>query len=188
MRWVVDLYFAFLRVSIAVLLAAMVILVFTNVVLRYALNSGLTISEEMSRLAFVWLIFLGAAVALREHAHIGIDTMIRALPPTLAKACVLLGYILMLLACVLLLQGAWTQSVLTWAAITPAAGISMAWFMIPAVIFSVTALLHLGAETLAILTGRLDISNIVLVQESEDLPPPTTSPVPPLPAASGFGR
>lgn len=188
MRQIVALYFASLRVAIALLLAAMVILVFANVILRYALNSGLTISEEMSRLAFVWLIFLGAAVALREHSHIGIDTMIRALPPRIAKACVLFGYLLMSLACALLLQGAWTQSVLTWGAVTPAAGISMAWFMIPAVVFSFTALLHLGGETIAIVSGRLDIAKVVLVQESEDLPPPGNAHTPPLPASLGFKR
>lgn len=187
MKRIVDLYFAFLRVSIALLLAAMVVLVFANVVLRYALNSGLTVSEELSRLAFVWLIFLGAAVALREHGHIGIDTVIRALPPQAAKVCVLSGYVLMLLACMLLLQGAWAQSLLTWSTVTPAAGISLAWFMIPAVIFSITAILLLGAEAIAILTGKLDLSRIVLVQESEDLPPSGASYTLP-PVASGIGR
>lgn len=37
----------------------MVVLVFTNVVLRYALNSGIAVSEELSRWLFVWLTFLG---------------------------------------------------------------------------------------------------------------------------------
>ena len=38
-----------LGVCIALMLALMVVLVFTNVVLRYALNSGIAISEELSR-------------------------------------------------------------------------------------------------------------------------------------------
>lgn len=188
MQRLTELYFALLRVAIALLLAAMVVLVFSNVVLRYAFNSGLTVSEELSRLAFVWLIFIGAAVALRDHAHIGIDTMIRALPPKAAKLCVLLGYLLMLLACALLLQGSWAQSVLTWGAVTPAADISMAWFMIPAVVFSATALLLLGAEALAILTGRIDIATAVLVQESEDLLPPDAPQAGLPPVAPGLGR
>src|SRR2546423_2066887 len=45
----------------------MMILVFGNVVLRYALNSGITMSEEMSRWLFVWMTFLGAIVALKEQ-------------------------------------------------------------------------------------------------------------------------
>ncbi|MBU0892182.1 MAG: TRAP transporter small permease subunit, partial [Gammaproteobacteria bacterium] len=48
-------------------LAAMVVLVFGNVVLRYVFNTGITISEELSRWLFVWLTFMGAVVALREH-------------------------------------------------------------------------------------------------------------------------
>ena len=188
MRRLVDLYFAALRLVIALLLAAMVILIFGNVVMRYALNSGITMSEELSRLAFVWLIFLGAALALRDHAHIGIDTLIRSLPPKAAKACVLVGYALMLVACVLLIQGGLEQARLTWSAVTPAAGISMAWFMIPVVVFSVTALLILGVEGVSILTGQIDISNAVLVQESEDLlPPDATRPALP-PVAAGLGR
>ncbi|MET0257924.1 MAG: TRAP transporter small permease [Methylobacterium sp.] len=184
----VDAYFWLLKVAIAALLAAMVFLVFGNVVMRYALNSGITVSEELSRLAFVWLIFLGAALALRDHAHIGIDTMIRALPPKAAKAAVLLGYGLMLVACALLIQGSVEQATLTWSAVTPAAGISMAWFMIPVVVFSLTALLLLGVEALAILTGRIDISNAVLVQESEDLLPPDANRPTLPPVAAGLGR
>ncbi|KQT85119.1 TRAP transporter small permease [Aurantimonas sp. Leaf443] len=188
MQKLVDLYFQTLKAAIALLLAVMVILVFGNVVMRYALNSGITVSEEMSRLAFVWLIFLGAALALRDHAHIGIDTLIRALPRKAAKACVLAGYLLMLLACALLLQGGFEQSTLTWNAVTPAAGISMSWFMIPVVIFSVTAILLLGAEALAILTGRIDLSSAVLVQDSEDLLPPDAARPAEPPVAAGLGR
>jgi len=170
MRRIVDAYFALLRLTIAGLLAAMVVLVFGNVVLRYGLNSGITSSEELSRLAFVWLIFLGAALALREHAHIGIDTLIRTLPPALARLAVLLGYALMLLACVLLFQGVWGQLVLTWATSTPVTGISIGWFLVPALVFAVTALGLLVAEGLGIATGRIDLSHVVLVQESEDQP------------------
>lgn len=188
MQRIVDFYFWMLKAAIALLLAAMVILIFGNVVMRYALNSGITMSEELSRLAFVWLIFLGAALALRDHAHIGIDTLIRALPPKAAKACVLAGYLLMLVACALLIQGSLEQSMLTWSAVTPAAGISMSWFMIPVVVFSVTALLLLGVEAFAILTGRIDIAEATLVQESEDLlPPDATRPALP-PVAAGLGR
>jgi len=39
-------------------LAVMVVLLFGNVALRYLFNSGINASDEVSRLAFVWLIFL----------------------------------------------------------------------------------------------------------------------------------
>ena len=50
---------------IALCLALMVVMVFGNVVLRYGFNSGITVSEELSRWLFVWMTFLGAIVALR---------------------------------------------------------------------------------------------------------------------------
>ena len=81
MERILDLYCAFLKGVIALCLAVMVVLVFGNVVLRYGFNSGITISEELSRWLLVWLTFLGAIVAVREHAHLGVDTLVRMLPP-----------------------------------------------------------------------------------------------------------
>ena len=74
MERILDLYCAFLKGVIALCLAVMVVLVFGNVVLRYGFNSGITISEELSRWLLVWLTFLGAIVAVREHTHLGVDT------------------------------------------------------------------------------------------------------------------
>jgi TRAP-type C4-dicarboxylate transport system permease small subunit len=59
MSKIVEGYFQFLKVLIALCLAAMVVLVFGNVVLRYAFNMGITLSEEVSRWLFVYLTFLG---------------------------------------------------------------------------------------------------------------------------------
>ena len=50
MTRIIDFYFFGLKVIIAFLLAAMVVLVFGNVVLRYAFNQGITSSEELSRI------------------------------------------------------------------------------------------------------------------------------------------
>ncbi len=60
-----------LEAGIALLLAVMVVLVFGNVVLRYGFNSGITVSEEVSRWMFIWLTFLGAVIALKERGHLG---------------------------------------------------------------------------------------------------------------------
>ncbi|HCO54184.1 MAG TPA: TRAP transporter small permease, partial [Pelagibacterium sp.] len=62
---------------LAALLFGMVIMVATNVVLRYGFNSGLTFSEEMSRYFFVWLTFIGAVLAFKDHGHIGVETLVR---------------------------------------------------------------------------------------------------------------
>ena len=109
MERIFDLYCAFLKAVIALCLAVMVVLVFGNVVLRYGFNSGITISEELSRWLLVWLTFLGAIVAVREHTHLGVDTLVRMLGPTGKRICFVVNYCLMLFADWLLLSGSWRQ-------------------------------------------------------------------------------
>ena len=70
-----------INLLIALALAVMVVMVFGNVVLRYAFNSGIAISEEVSRWLFVWITFLGAIVAVRERGHLGTDFLLARLPP-----------------------------------------------------------------------------------------------------------
>ena len=69
MTRIIDRACKFLEFLIALGLAIMVVLVFGNVVLRYGFNSGITLSEEVSRWLFIWCTFLGAIVALREHGQ-----------------------------------------------------------------------------------------------------------------------
>lgn len=96
----------------ALALAVMVTLVFGNVVLRYAFNTGIAWAEELARLMFVWLIFLGAVLALREHAHLGVEMLQAKLPRPLRRACAVLSHLLMLYGLWLFLYGSWTQTVI----------------------------------------------------------------------------
>src|SRR5437763_6636170 len=85
-------------------LALMVLMVFGNVVLRYGFNSGITVSEELSRWLFVWMTFLGSVVALRNHAHLGTDALVSRLRPAGKKACYVAAHLLMLYLCWLMAQ------------------------------------------------------------------------------------
>ena len=64
LKKIIEGYCQILNLLTAAALAVMVILVFGNVVMRYGFNSGITMSEELSRWLFVWLTFLGAIVAM----------------------------------------------------------------------------------------------------------------------------
>ena len=77
----IDRCCRWINLLIALALAVMVAMVFGNVVLRYGFNSGIAVSEELSRWLFVWMTFLGAVVALNERAHLGTDSLISRLPP-----------------------------------------------------------------------------------------------------------
>lgn len=56
-------------------------LVLLNVFMRYFLNSPLTWSEEVATACFVWTIFMGGAVTFRNKAHLGVDIVVKHLPP-----------------------------------------------------------------------------------------------------------
>src|SRR5437762_8023723 len=99
MRSLVEGYFHVLKLIVVLCLALMVVMVFGNVVLRYGFNSGITVSEELSRWLFVWMTFLGATVAVRNHAHLGTDALVARLSKRGKKACFVAAHVLMLLMC-----------------------------------------------------------------------------------------
>ncbi|MEC5385987.1 TRAP transporter small permease [Uliginosibacterium sp. H3] len=66
--------------TLVLLVTLMVVLVFAQVVARYLLNSSIDWADELSRLAFVWSIFLAIAMAIREHLHIGMVMLTERLP------------------------------------------------------------------------------------------------------------
>ncbi|WP_407524461.1 TRAP transporter small permease [Methylobacterium oryzisoli] len=169
MTTLIDGYFRLLKFATATLLAIMVVLVFGNVVLRYAFNSGITVSEELSRWAFVWLVFLGALVGLRERAHLGVDTLVKALPVRGKRFCYVLSHILMIYATWLLTKGSWQQMWINWDTFAPASGFSMAWFYGIGVVFGVSAIGILAGELVRLLRGRLSDEELVSVRESEEL-------------------
>ncbi len=154
---------------LTLLLALMVVLVFGNVVLRYALNSGITVSEELSRWLFVWMTFLGAIVALKEHAHLGSDMLVSRLGPTGKKVCLVTGQLLMLYVTWLLLSGSWAQAKINLDVEAPVTGASMAIFYGAGVVYAVLSGLLLLREIARTLSGQLRDDELVMVQESEDL-------------------
>jgi TRAP-type transport system small permease protein len=165
-----DLFFRLLELLVVVCLVAMVIMVFGNVVLRYAFNSGITVSEEMSRYCFIWLTYIGAMIAMREGEHLGVDTLVRHLPVTGKKVCLLLSEALMLLCNGLFILGTWKMHDLQVTNVSPVVGISMIWiYGVGYVVGTVMALFNLDV-LYRLLTGRLSEDELVQVVESEDSP------------------
>jgi TRAP-type C4-dicarboxylate transport system permease small subunit len=153
---------------IAAALAVMVVLVFGNVVLRYVFNSGIAVSEEVSRWLFVWLCFMGAVVALKERAHMGTDLLLTRLPVAGKKACMVLGHLLMLYLTWLFLSGSWQQARINLDMAAPVTGMPVAIFYASGVVFSVFAGALLLLHLLRLLSGRLGEDELVIVQDSEE--------------------
>jgi TRAP-type C4-dicarboxylate transport system permease small subunit len=126
-----------LEIAIVACLSIMGILVFGNVVLRYAFNSGIAVSEELARLLFVWLIFLGAILGSAQHAHIGFDTLVKNVPALWKKILVVATGALMLVACTIFIVGGWQQTEINLDNAYPVLGISYAWLYVVAIVFGV---------------------------------------------------
>ena len=159
-----------LEALVAGILALMVVLVFGNVVLRYGFNSGIAISEEVSRYLFIWLTFLGAIVAVHEHEHLGVDTLVRALPREGRLACVVASEALMLLAVSLLFWGSWKQTLINMGTRAPVSQVPLAAIYVAGLVASaLMGLLILRKLCKIVFVGASD-EDLVLTVESEDLP------------------
>lgn len=92
-------------------LAVMAGSVFLNVVLRYGFGTGVAASEELSRLLFVWMVFIGATAAYPRGEHMAFTTLLDAQSarPRLQQAMTLLIRVLVIAACICLGWGAWQQ-------------------------------------------------------------------------------
>ena len=151
-------------------MAGMVVLVFGNVMLRYGFNSGITLSEELSRWLFVWMTFLGAIVALRKHEHLGTDMLVGRLGPIGKKICMGFSQLLMLFICVLLFKGAYEQAVINWTSTSAVMEASLSWVYFPGIIFAVLGGLMIAMDFFQLLSGQTQQSNLTMFQESEEKP------------------
>jgi TRAP-type transport system small permease protein len=164
----IDAFCRLIEILIAACLALMVAMVFGNVVLRYAFNSGIIVAEEVSRWLFLWVTFLGAIVALKEHAHLGTDFLTARLPLRGKKVCLALGHLLMLYATWLVFSGALAQTRINLRVEAPVTGASMAFVYGTGVVFAIFAAVLLLRDLWRILAGRLAEDELVMVRGSEE--------------------
>jgi TRAP-type C4-dicarboxylate transport system permease small subunit len=166
---ILGAYCRLIEALLVLLMAAMVLMVFGNVVLRYGFNSGITFSEELSRWAFVWMTFLGAIVAIRENGHLGTDMLIGRLGIGGKKICLALAETGMLYCTWLIFSGSLAQARINLDVEAPVTGWSMAWLTSAGLVFAVSAALFHLIKLARLTTGRLSDDELVTVQESEDL-------------------
>lgn len=115
------------NVILVFLIALMFLMVFSNVVLRYAFSSGIEYSEELSRFAFVWLTFVGAVAVARDGAHLNVEMLVAAVSPRARLMLMVLSDLIVLLCCGLLVYGTWQSLGLNASNYSPITGISYAW-------------------------------------------------------------
>ncbi|MDQ4135635.1 MAG: TRAP transporter small permease [Pseudomonadota bacterium] len=162
MIWI-DRLFKLFEVFIVACLAVMVAMVFGNAALRklsdfglVLFGGGIDVSEELSRILFVWLTFVGAVVAARENSHLGVDTLVARFGDRGRTISMLLSDVFVVLCCAVFFWGSWRQAPLHLGNFAPITGMSMIWVYGFGFFASVGMGLLAIARIIRTLTGRLD--------------------------------
>jgi TRAP-type transport system small permease protein len=127
LKSVADTLTRALEVVMVLCLVVMLVMVFGNVVLRLFFNTGIDLSDEIPRFAFVWMTFIGAIVGMRRRAHLGVDIVVRMLPALGRRVCWAISQFVMLVCCVYIVYGTWLQHDIIEGNASPVAQLSMLW-------------------------------------------------------------
>jgi C4-dicarboxylate transporter, DctQ subunit len=92
---------------VVVMLALMTLLTFLQVVMRYAFNSGYSWALELTTVFFAMMIFVGISYGVRVGAHIGVDALVKKLPPGLRRATSIVVVLLCLFYAGMVIYGSW---------------------------------------------------------------------------------
>jgi TRAP-type C4-dicarboxylate transport system permease small subunit len=152
---IISFFFKALEGLLVLLLAAMVVMVFGNVVLRYLFDTGIDVSEELSRYFFVWLTFIGAVVVGRENAHLGVETLVARLGEKGRKVCMVLSDLFIIGCCVVFFWGTWQQAEINATNYAPITEISMLWVYGVGYFTSIGLGLMAALRILRVVSGRI---------------------------------
>lgn len=164
----IETYYTLLKHAIVALLAAMVLLVFSNVVLRYLTNQSIVFVDELSRWMLVYMVFLGAILGLRDYAHLGVDTLVRLASPKLRRVMFVVSHSLMMVCCLFIVKGSWAQVVINKTVTSASLPFNLWVFYGIGIIFGLSAFGILGAQLYAAITGKLSAEQLIAVKESEE--------------------
>ena len=131
------------RALVIVLLAAMAVMVFANVALRFLTDHSILWTEEASRYAMVWLTFIGVGPVLRYGGHIGIDTLERSVPRHAAAIRAAILALLFVFFAVMVVVGI-RYAILTWAQTTPVLEVPIGAIYLAMPVGFALALVHLA--------------------------------------------
>jgi TRAP-type transport system small permease protein len=169
MKKINDLFFRLAEFTLVIMLSAMVIMVFGNVVLRYGFNDGIISSEELSRFLFIWITFLGAIVTMRENGHLGLDSVVRKLSLNGKKMAFALSNMLMLGCCALMFYGTYKQHNINASTHSAVTEIPMSWVYGVGYITSVAMGLMIVGKLVRLAKGEFNEADLIQVQDSEEV-------------------
>lgn len=160
-----DAFTRALEVLMVLCLAVMLVMVFGNVVLRLFFNTGIDLSEEIPRFAFVWLTFLGAIVGMRRRAHLGVDIVVQLLPVLGRKICWGISQAVMLICCGYIVYGTYLQHDIIQGNASPVAQISMLWVFGVSYLTGTAIGIICASNLIRLLLGKVDPAELIDVNE-----------------------
>ena len=141
--------------AIIVTMISMVAIVSAQVFLRYVLNSSIGWADEVSRLTFVWTIFLAIPLGIKAGVHLGIDILVTRLP---AGPRIALMRLVTAVSAALMLLVFYESAIITydqWDEKMASVNLSAGWFVLAVAAGSAHAALHL---VWAMLSGETPVA------------------------------
>ncbi len=128
---------------VTILLIILVLLVNVSVIFRYVLENPLRSTEELSLFIIVYVVFLGASMALKKHRHVGIQLLVDPMPPKVRYTINLFVSMGILYFLTILTKESYLLSLLSKTQWSPSAGISFFWLYVPVAIGSVAMIIQI---------------------------------------------
>lgn len=93
------IYNHFEEILLVTIFAVMVIVIFLQVIMRYAFNNSLSWSEELGRFSFEWLTWIGISLGARMGQHIKITMLVDKLQYKGAQLANITSEIIVIIIC-----------------------------------------------------------------------------------------
>jgi len=143
-----------LKYALTLLSVILTVSVFLQVLVRFVFKYPLPWTEEIARIAFVYCVFIGATIAVRENSHLNVDFLLVILPKRVARAAVIVG---MLLVGVFLAFVTWQGTVLviaTGVQMTPVMQLPFKYLYLILPVSGALMLLYLVSNLLALIRRK----------------------------------
>lgn len=165
LKAMIGAFYRLLDIIMVTSLALMLVLVFTNVVLRMGFNTGIDVAEELPRFAFVWLSFVGGVVGMYRRTHLGVDIVVAALPVFGRQVCWAISQVVMAICSGYIFYGTYLQHEVIRQNASPVMQISMLWVYGISYLTGVAIAIICIANLVRLTLGQVDESELIDVQE-----------------------
>lgn len=153
-----DILNKVIKAATVLILAVITIFVSVEVVLRYFFGMTLYITEEFTRYSMVWMVFLGASLAVRENAHTRVELFVNFFPGKVRAWLNLAAHLLFVIFLSFLVYEGCIALSFQFEQIIPTLGIPMFWFYLALPVGGVLMILNLLPkirESVLVISGRM---------------------------------